>query len=226
MAIRLNGWQRLWVVLSVVWAAFVVIIAWSLRPTNADVSEAEITARVRDVPDAAIRAHLTAAENKALGGQYDLLMAKFGGRSANPYQEPRESEPMPDSVSLPRELAEARSAHLSISKFARIVKATNPQLSAWDDDYLVAEVLRKWPAYRAYVDPRAISEASHRIDEQITIEKHATEVIRTIAIEALVHEKRIKMAWFAFAALAIPVSVLYALGWAIAWIRRGFSHDG
>ena len=95
---RLNGWQRLWVVVSALWAFFVLglsALAWS---TNANVTKAAIDALVGDVPDAAIRERLTPVENASLT-ENDLLVAKFGGRTVNPYDEPNlNSVPEPDSA--------------------------------------------------------------------------------------------------------------------------------
>jgi hypothetical protein len=97
-----------------------------------------------------------------------------------------------------------------------------PEYATLSDDVLVARVLGKYPEYRARVDPRAVAEASHRFDEEIGVQKRVTTITHEIVTQALVREKRTMMARIALAAWALPAAVLYALGWSVGWIRRGF----
>jgi len=219
----LNGWQRLGVALTVVQALFVLVIAWSVRPTETDVADHEIRARTDDVSDVAIRAQLTPAENATLSDPSELWVAKVGGELINPYVAPNPESVPALNLSAPNRTAlRPSSVPMSVREFAQLVKSKYPEVARFSDDVLVADVLAKYPDYRADVDPRAISEASKRFDEEIAVQRRVATVAQSIAKAALVHEKRIRASWMAFAAWVIPSLLLYGLGWTVGWVRRGF----
>lgn len=87
---QLSGWQRLWVVVAALWALPVLVTAWSVWPASANLSEAEVSAGLDDVPDATIRVELTPAENATLAGSSptEFWIAKVGGKIVNPYSQP------------------------------------------------------------------------------------------------------------------------------------------
>jgi hypothetical protein len=222
----LNGWQRLWVVIAALWALPVLLVAWSIWPTSANLSETEITASLDTVPGAMIRAELTAAENATLAhnSPVEFWVGRVGGRLENTYSaSDLTSVPDPD----PEWLSTAGPTPagvplLSVREFAKLVKAKYPVYADLSDDVLTARVLAKYPQYRFRVDPRAVAAASQKIDELIAVQARVTTITRTIAIRDRVHAKRTRMALVAVAAWAFSIVVLYALGWSVGWVRRGF----
>ena len=54
MAIKLSGWQRLWIVVAVVYLMAVAVVTWSTRPTSASVSH-EFTLYLHLPPEARTR---------------------------------------------------------------------------------------------------------------------------------------------------------------------------
>jgi hypothetical protein len=222
----LNGWQRLWVVVAVLWALPVLVITWSVWPTSANLSEKEVSASLDAVPDAMIRAELTPAENATLArnSPAEFWVGKVGGRLENTYA-------APDLTSVPDPAPEWLSTAgptpagvplLSVREFAELVKAKFPVYADLSDDVLTARVLAKYPQYRFRVDPRAVATASQKIDELIAVQARVTTITRTIAIRDRLRAKRTRMALIAVAAWALSVAVLYALGWSLGWVRRGF----
>lgn len=72
---------------------------------------------------------------------------------------------------------------------------------------------------------RAISDASDRCDQIREAQKRVTTITRAIATAALVQERRIKMIPIVLAGWSVPVSVLYAIGWSVGWVRQGFNAE-
>src|SRR5579864_8128677 len=140
---RLNGWQRLWVVAAGLWMLAVLVAVWSTWPTTAGLSESEIQARLGDVPDAEIRAALSPAENAILTDRFGLLAAKLGGHTINPHDQPDlTSVPIPDPAWLwtvvptqpttdptkpNRGLPVGQTPLLSVPEFAHLVKMKYPE---------------------------------------------------------------------------------------------------
>jgi hypothetical protein len=60
------------------------------------------------------------------------------------------------------------------------------------------------------------------VSDRVRAYVHVATVARTIGTRTLVREKQTRMAGMAVAAWAIPLALLYALGWSIGWVRRGF----
>jgi len=114
---------------------------------------------------------------------------------------------------------------LPVREFAGLVKAKYPDLADTNDDVLVANVLAKWPVYRAWVDSRSISEATRRVDDEIALEKRVAAIARTIATKSLVHERRVEKIPTVLAVCVLPAVVLYGLGWSFGWVRRGFNGE-
>ena len=221
----LNGWQRLWVVIAALWALPVLVVAWSSWPTNANLSEAEISASLDDVPDAAIRVQLPPAVNATLtrSSPTEFWVAKVGGKIVNPYSQP---DPAGNIFSDPGWLQAVRSPTTpswSVHKFADVMKKEDPQYGNLDEDVVTADVLRKSPEYRVLVDPSAIAAASRKFEDLIAVQSRVSTIARTIAIRNRVHAKRTRMAMIAVALWTSSVAVLYALGWSVGWVRRGFS---
>jgi hypothetical protein len=224
--IHLNGWQRLWIVIAVLWAVVVLLVTWGSWPTNADLSEKEISTRLSDVPDAAIRHELTAVENATLATDAaELLVAKVGGHIENPYADPDLTsvpEPDPQWRATQTTTSTQKPSVLSIHEFAQRIKAKYPQYAGWSDDVLTGGVLAKYPVYRDQVDPHEVAAASQRYDDLIKVQAHISAIAKTIATETLVASKRKNAVLTAIAAWLGPIAVLYAMGWSVAWIRRGF----
>jgi hypothetical protein len=219
-AMRLNDWQRFWVVICALWGAAVLGFAWMILPTTAP--EREISSQMGNISDSAIRARLNKEENSALSDA-ELNLGKFGGRLINPYTEPNpQSVPQPKPSDRPLNIS---STLLSVSEFARLVKAKYPEYSNTADDVVVADVLERYPVYRDQVDPRAVAEASQRYENTINAQKRATEIARSLAETSLVHRTQLLRMSSALAFWVGSSALLYFLGWSVGWIRRGFHED-
>jgi hypothetical protein len=72
VSIRLNGWQRLWVAVTLMWLCVVLVLGYGLWPTSASVSKGDVYARMSE------------ASAKWLIDFYDVLAAQAGGRSEQP----------------------------------------------------------------------------------------------------------------------------------------------
>ena len=230
MRAPLNGWQRIWVVIAALWAVLVLVSAWIAWPTSLNLSDHEIIESLNDVPDAAVRVQLTPAENATLArfDAFTFFAAKVGGHTENPYVHPdltAAPEPDPERLSTPT-TPDATPSLLSVHEFAQRIKAKYPKYATWSDDVVTANTLGKYPEYRDMVDPGAIAAASQKYEELSSVEAHVGTLARTIAISTRVDAKRKTTTLVAVAGWAVPVVVLYALGWSIGWVRRGFKKQG
>ena len=161
MKVRLNGWQRLWVILSVLYLLLVVGVTIAFWPTPE-------TTYHRDEFIARMPAELRARVEGAYESRWEWKEA--GGKGivwvyAPP--DPHATSPPPGFVSFPN------GAVLDI----RVAKEHDARAAA------------------AYWD----------------------------VVESATRADRWTRAWQVTLAWLIPILTLYAFGWAVAWVRRGFA---
>jgi hypothetical protein len=175
MAVRLNGWQRLWVVLSALYLLLVAGVTILLWPTA-------VTTSHRDEFIARMPAELRA---NVVGGYSN----KWAMEEARKARAGRTSEP--------RGTTKERNAPPlkppSVFKLVEAVTFPNGavlEILAAKEDDIDADV-RVGPAYWAIVESTASAE-------------------------------RWRMAWQMALLWLVPCATLYALGWSVAWVRRGF----
>lgn len=143
---RLNGWQRLWVVTVALWTVVVVLFSVSEWPTTWSISQADV---LRRLTPADARRFRDSEDRNSLSRQPGTREpGGFVGYSGH-------------SVRLIEGLADADRERLA----------------------------------RTYV----------------------------AALTVALHERRSGFILEAVAWWAVPTTVLYAFGWAIAWVRRGFA---
>ncbi len=221
---RLNGWQRLWVFVCVLWAMIVALFTLTLWPSGSLLPASEVSERMERLPAEAIRGLLTPEENSVLN-ESEFGIAKHRGLLVNPYERPDASR-APVAVVSPDVPTSASLAPVSIAGFSQLIKRKYPDYANVNDDVLVADVLAKYPVYRRQIDPEAIATASQRYNNVIAAQKRVTTIAETLATNALVRESRTRFAWVALTGWVITSSALYALGWGVGWIRRGFRPQG
>ena len=226
---RLNGWQRLWVVTASLWTLLVLVVSYLVWPTMGDLSAAEIINRSTFVSDAEVRAQLSPAENAVLKDPEDIIVAKLGGapgmKIVTDPKDPDFGLPSYDYFGIAKGRArppDLDAAGHPIGKppeadpqtLAQAVRAKYP--GAYDDlsdAELESKVRAKYPTATA-ANPQPVATPPAY--------QHAASITRTIVTRTLLGAKRARMAGVAVAAWAIPVASLYALGWSVGWIRRGF----
>jgi hypothetical protein len=192
---RLNGWQRLWVVLATLWLLPVLVFTYELWPTTADVSKGDIYMEMK--PD----------DGRRLIDFYDIVATRIGGTNA---LNPKIVELQQDKDFLAASSKEQK-AYLSdidpdFAKasvldqnhyFANITGLAGPSVDV--DKYTVQFV----PGVSQEDQDKTAGEYRASLRRILTLKKE------TFASEA-------------FAFWIVPAVALYVLGLGIAWVRRGF----
>ena len=160
---RLNGWQRLWVVVSGCWLAVVAVVAWAAWPVPSQVSVPEVFERV----DPELRSRFD------ISGSAAAFARRLGGRVVP--LEP--AKPITDEQGNP--LPPGPIVDISDHVLQFVPGLTGPEMTT---------------AAAAYDD----------------------------ALQQVTAQKRRRAFGVALAVWLAPVMVVYVLGAAVAWVRRGF----
>jgi hypothetical protein len=193
--VKLNGWQRLWVVLVALWVPPVVFLTIADWPTTTTISRRDVSDRMK--PE----------DRRRLSDNYDVMTARRGG----------------PNVVLPR------IGQLQHDKdfMAAPIEEQKAYLTANDPEFAKASVMEQ-NAYLGLVTGMTGPVAD--------IDGHIVKFIRGIpeedtnqtaraydaALRRILARRRAVFFGRMLAFWALPAIVLYALGWAIGWVRRGF----
>jgi hypothetical protein len=202
---RLNGWQRIFVVVAVLWSIPVIAFTVLDWPTEARLPRTEIFARL----DPAVGARIIGYETTP-------------GRAP---EDPRRLVFFPDTGEFRPEKRVVRSANGTTYTFGR--DATNAEVTA----ALMKDGAKAKGSEPLFVDvpmPVPINVAGHDLDV-IPDESGADASVQPIAaafgaaLQDALLARRIRYAATAATVVIIPMAMLYVLGYSIAWIRRGFA---
>jgi hypothetical protein len=165
---RLNGWQRLWIVLSVLWLMVVLgvgYVRWPLTP-----------------------AAFTRSEDR----HYSVKDSGTG--KTLDFRGPQ-----------PPTLAQFQNIF--------VTEGIVPSDTAYEIVQIPGLGETEFPFMTFKSEVRTMSDA----EVTAAAAKLSREYVRTV------HRQQMTFTGEAFAAWVLPVAVLYLLGWAIAWVRRGFT---
>ena len=86
----------------------------------------------------------------------------------------------------------------------------------------LAEVRAKYPQYKDLSD--AALAVKFPAESTVIWDDEEQKVLKAYfeVIDAAVRQQRWSATRYAFLAWIVPVAVLYAFGWSVAWVRRGF----
>jgi len=186
IAVRLNGWQRLWVVVSVLYLLAVVILVAVSWPTVATTWHKEEF--ITQMPEDA---------RKFVVASYANQWSAQDGRGGF-------IEIMPNGAVL----------LLGAPADPRLValRKKYPQYDDLSDTELVSALRAKFPEYA-------------NLSDSVIRDEDFQKVVK--AYSAILNEAARTARWssvrFGLLMWLIPCIGLYALGWAVAWVRRGFS---
>jgi hypothetical protein len=150
---KLNGWQRLWVVVAVLWMLPVLVYVFALWPRAGAITKAQVYDR------------MTQEDGRRLDDYWPVIAAEYGGTSSESRLHVVEPSVNVDGYSL------------------EFSEGTTPE------------------------DMKRTTEGFHDGLRQA--------LLRT----------RLSFTGLALTVWVVPVMMLYALGWGIAWVRRGFHHN-
>jgi hypothetical protein len=223
---RLNGWQRLWVVVTVVWTIGVVVVTWDVWPADPDWFTAnsplvlEVTApngTILEVetPDGELpsAATLEMIFRKSGNGSLTLaqrVRAKYPGVYDDLTDQQIEANVKAQYPGVYDDVPSTAPAALSVVKSEPLAGATrqpiaHPATKALD---LTPTVRVKTPVATLEFPPGTDAATVQRAyDKQLNDDARA---------------KRLAVVRQASAWWLLPPVVVYLLGWAIAWVYRGF----
>jgi len=183
---RLNGWQRLWVVLSALWLVVVVGFTVFLWPTSKTMWHRDEF--IRRMP-ADARAHVAASYSSKWQARED----RSGVHQLLPN----------GAVLIVRGTPDPRLA---------AVRKKYPQYNDLTDSQLASALRAKFPEYADLASDDFVADEDVRkvVQAYFDVVEDATRAARWSAIGSAV------LIWLA------PCFGLYILGWAVAWVRRGF----
>ncbi len=193
---KLNGWQRLWVLLAVLWLLPVAFIAYELWPTAAFVSKGDVYARLKG------------EDGGRLIDFWDVVFTRLGGTKG-------ELSPLMSRLQQDKDFLAA-----SPEKQKAYLADVDPDFKKATPDnqnaYLGLITGRTGPSVE--IDGTTLQFVADLPQQDMDHTKQAYhEGVRRI----LIHERAVVLAK-AFAYWVIPAIAVYAMGLAIVWVRRGF----
>jgi hypothetical protein len=190
---RLNGWQRLWVLLVILWLLPVVLFSYGTWPTTGSIPKADVYKRLK--PEDGRR--LTDYYVVVAEGWTDVV-------------EPPDAEVQKDKNFMAASVEDQKAylAHL----YPDFAKASLTDQNAW------------------------LGRITGIMGPTVDIEGHSVTFVRDIpqnemnqtaraydaALKQILTRKRAVLVGWAFAFWALPAIALYALGFGVSWVRRGF----
>jgi hypothetical protein len=189
---KLNGWQRLWVVVAVVWMLPVLVLSYPLWPTITGVPKADVYIRMK--PDDGRRLL-----------DYNPF-ASIGG--------------IPDA---PKGITQVPSGNDPFAAYGGAALQNGQPLRLPPGATLVPEFtdIRPLPGNEGPVvdiDGHTVQFKKNIPQEDMNQTARAYDSI----LRHILALKRMAFVGEALASWMVPAVALYALGWAIGWVRRGF----
>jgi hypothetical protein len=193
---KLNGWQRLWVLLSVLWLLPVAFIAYELWPRAANLSKTDVYMQMKH------------EDGNRLLDYWDVVAAAFGGTKG-------ELSPLMSRLQQDKDFLAA-----SPKKEKAYLADVDPDFKKATPDnqnaYLGLITGRTGPSVE--IDGTTLQFVADLSQQDMEHTKQAYhEGVRRI----LIHERAVVLAKV-FAYWLIPAIAVYAMGLAIVWVRRGF----
>jgi hypothetical protein len=193
---KMNGWQRLWVVAAVLWLLLVGVFTYELWPTAGSVQKGDVYDKMK--PD----------DGHRLSDYYAVMASRRG--STNEVV-PRISELQQDKAFLAASIKDQK-AYLSAID-PDFAKASSVDQNA----YLGHITGLTGPVVD--IDGHTVTFIGD-IPQQ---EMNQTGRAFYTALRGILAHRRATLIGEAFALWALPVIALFALGWAFRWVWRGFS---
>lgn len=193
---KLIGWQRLWVVLAVLWLLPVTFFTYEYWPRTADLSKTYVYMEMK------------ADDGNRLLDYWDVVATALGGTNEGPT--PLITRLRHDKGFLSSSPEDQRAYLLNVDPDFKKASPTD------QNAYLGNITGRKGPSRE--VDGNRLEFVADVKAEEIN---KTTEAYDEIVRRNLMRWRASVFAK-AFACWAIPVAALYALGWAFWWVRRGF----
>jgi hypothetical protein len=189
MKIRLNGWQRLWVILSILYLLLVVGVTILFWPTPETMGHRD---EFITMMPAAWRVRVEAA-----------YTSKWKWEEAW-----KRSVPSPDA-SRPRSGLEKLDRDLAIVPFN-----SKPTPTPWPKGFVLFSEPVSFPN-GSVLEIRVAREGDTQHDARVAAAYWAV-------VESATRAERWTRLWQMALVWLIPCVTIYALGWATAWVRRGF----
>jgi hypothetical protein len=190
-----NGWQRLWLLLVIVWALPILAFAYSDWPTNANVTKGDIYMKMNP------------ADGNRLIDYFDVVSTQLGGTNVlNP--KVVELQQDKDFLAASPKDQKAYLAHID-PDFAKA--------SSVDQDHYLANITgQTGPSVDVDRNTLRFVPGVLAEDQDKTIGAYRASLRKILTL------KKASFAWEVFAFWIVPAVVLYMLGLGIAWVRRGF----
>jgi hypothetical protein len=193
---KLNGWQRLWILLAALWLLPVAFFTYELWPTAAFISKGDVYA------------HLKGDDGSRLIDFWDVVATQLGGTMG-------ELSPLMTRLRQDKDFLAA-----SPEKQKAYLADVDPDFKNSTPDnqnaYLGLITGRTGPSVE--IDGTTVQFVADLPQQDMDHTKQAYhEGVRRI----LIHERAVVLAK-AFAYWLIPAIAVYAMGLAFVWVRRGF----
>jgi hypothetical protein len=200
MKIQLNGWQRLWVLISILYllpVAGIAIITWPTPEKTWHRDEF-----VEQMP-AELRAHVDGAYDSKWKWE-EALKTRIAGSDDAKTKGPKGKKVSPSS------------GNPLTGNLEKDLSPTTPRfnLTPPPPDFVLLSEPVSFPN-GAILDIHVAKEGDTKADVRAAAAYWAV-------VESATRSARWQMAWQAAVVWFIPSLLLYALGWATAWVRRGF----
>lgn len=192
---KLNGWQRLWVLLAALWLPPVALVGYELWPTTGSVPKADVYYQMK--PE----------DGHRLTDYYDVMATRLGGTNV---VTPRIAELQQDKEFLAAS-PNYQKAYLSQidSDFAKA--------STLDQNAYLGHITGITGPV-ADVDGHTVTFIKDVPDEEMNQTARAYDA----ALRQILRRKRSVLLGEGLALYSVPVIGLYLLGFAVGWVRRGF----
>ena len=220
-SMKLNGWQRLWTLVAVLWLLPVAFFSYDLWPTTGNVSKYDVYMRLKH------------DDFSRLSDYYDVIATHLGGTNLGyplaPFE--RTLPRLPAGASLAKggtfDFLGARGAGYSDDEIVKYLSHTrNFDLQgALKAGSSKSEVINRLSNQAVGVEPTVEIADGHTLqflaglsqeDMNQTAKAYYTDLRRILLL------RRMALLGEAFALWTISAIALYALGWAFGWVRRGF----
>jgi hypothetical protein len=224
---HLGGWTRLWILAAVLWAVPVIIIFaregyWERNLTLDGVQDRYVRDMVNDLALAIQDAEGGRLESDVVDKAADMLLGS-GGRTIAGFEEL--AGRLPTLVQRMKRVPFAAPENgMDVRYYVFPVDATTEEvagaLATESSRRQITEWARNEPVQLDLLQPDAASVPSGVQSIELETKRLLTDYHREV--EQLPKERLLFLfgtsAWW-----AVPALVLYAIGWAVAWVRRGFS---
>ncbi len=195
---RLNGWQRLWIVLVAGWAVPVLIVSYELWPRPP--AKADIYTRMKQ------------DDGHRLLDFYDVIATSIGG--TNEDIDPKIAKLTRDDKQFMTASPEEQKGYLAY------VDPSFPKTPLEQNAYLAHVTGKGGTVVEISGDTLQFVPGLSQQDQDKTLTAYRRARFHILAV------KRSELMGEALAVWLVPAAALYALGWAVGWVRRGFQNSG